>query len=71
MRLDRELGHPVIPHELFQVMPHAVGALREYPVAFVQYLVENLHALVGNAYLVGVRVHQRPADLCGVPVLDH
>jgi hypothetical protein len=69
--LDRELGHPVFPHELFQVMPHAVGAFREYPVAFVQYLVENLQALVGNTDLIGVRVHQSPADLRGIPVLDH
>ena len=38
--------------------------------ALVEHLVEDHDALVGQADLVGVRVHQRPADVGRVPVLD-
>ncbi len=65
-------------HHLLHVGPHRVGALGEDPVALVEHLVEDLHALVGQAHLVGVGVHQRPphggAARLGaggaVPVLD-
>ena len=65
-------------HHLLHVGPHRVGALGEDPVALVEHLVEDLDALVGQADLVGVGVHQGPADrraarlgrLGAVPVLD-
>ena len=49
-------------HHLLHVGPHRVGALGEDPVALVEHLVEDLDALVGQADLVGVGVHQGPAD---------
>src|SRR6185437_12383767 len=47
-----------------------VAALGEGVRTFVEHLVEDLDALVGQAHLVGVRVHQRPPDAHRVPVLD-
>ena len=69
--VHRELGDPVLAHQLFQVRPDAVGALGQHAVRLVQHLVQDLDALVGHADLVGVRVHERPADLRGVPVANH
>ena len=72
--VDRELRDCpkiiTVAHHLLHVGPHRVGALGEDPVALVEHLVEDLDALVGQADLVGVGVHQRPPDLDGVPVLD-
>src|SRR5262249_58842702 len=65
----RELADAALTHEDLQVRPDAVRALREHAIASVQHLIEDLDALVGDAYLVGVRVHQRPPDVRGVPVL--
>ena len=53
---------PVLPHQRLDVRPDRVGALGEDPVPLVEHLVEDLHALVGQPDLVGVGVHQRPAD---------
>ena len=72
--VDGELRDVVLAHHLLHVGPHGVGALGHDPVALVEHFVEDLHALVGQADLVGVGVHQRPADgravLGAVPVLD-
>ena len=52
----------------------AYDALGEDPVALVEHLVEDLDALVGQPDLVGVGVHQGPADgrtvAPAVPLLD-
>ncbi len=64
-------GYAVVPHHPLHVRPHGVRALGQDPVALVQHLVQDLHALVRQPDLVRVRVHQRPADLGGVPVLRH
>jgi hypothetical protein len=68
--VDGELRDAALPHEPGEVRPDGVRALSQYPVAFVQDLVEDLYALVGQPNLVRVGVHQRPAHLGGVPVLD-
>ena len=68
--VDGELRDPVRPHLLLEVRPHRVGALGQDPVALVEDLVEDLDALVGQADLVGVGVHQRPAHLGALPVLQ-
>ena len=61
--VDGELrDRPVLAHHRFHVGPHGVGALGDDPVALVEDLVEDLDALVGQADLVGVGIHQRPAD---------
>ena len=70
VRVDGELGHVMLAHQRLKVLPDAVGALGEHALAAVEHLVENLDTLVRQAHLVGVRVHQRPPDLGGVPVLD-
>ncbi len=70
MRVHGELRHVVLAHQLLEVRPHAVGALGEDALALVEYLVEDHDALVGQADLVRVRVHEGPADVAGVPVLD-
>ena len=70
--VDRELRDGVLAHELLQVRPHRVGALGQGVGALVEDLVEDHDALVGQPDLVGVGVHQRPADgrVAGdVPVL--
>ena len=67
-------GISCVPHDLLHVRPHRVGALGHDPVALVEHLVEDLHALVGQPDLVGVGVHQRPADRLAlrraVPLLE-
>src|SRR5258708_5942242 len=68
--VDRELRHVVLAHQVFEVRPDAVRSLGEHAVALVKHLVKNLDALIRQAYLVSVRVHQRPAHVGGVPVLD-
>src|SRR5450755_1718032 len=57
-------------HQLLEVGPDAVGALGQHAVAAVEHLVEDLDALVRDADLIGVRVHQRPPHFGCVPVLD-
>ena len=69
--VHRELADAVLTQKVLQVRPDAVGALGEHAVAAVQHLVEDLDALVGDADLVGVRVHQRPPHVRRVPVLHH
>ena len=71
VRVDGELRHAVLAHELLEVGPDRVGPLGQHVGLLVEHLVEDLHALVGQAHLVRVRVHQRPADGGGVPVLHH
>ena len=68
--VDGELADLVLAHHLFHVREHRVGALGQDPVPLVEYLVQDRDALVGQAHLVRVRIHQRPADLDAVPVLD-
>ncbi len=68
--VDRELRDGVLPHQLLEVRPDAVGALGEDALLLVEHLVEDHDALVGQADLVGVGVHQGPADVAGFPVLD-
>jgi hypothetical protein len=71
VRVDGELRYPMFAHQGFQVGPHRVGALGQDVGLFVEHLVQDLDALVRQPDLVRVRVHQRPADGRGVPVLDH
>ncbi len=68
--VDGELRDAVLAHQRFEVRPDAVGALGQHALALVEHLVEDHDALVGQADLVGVGVHQRPTDVAGVPVLD-
>ncbi len=70
VRVDGELWDLVFAHHLLHVGEHGIGALGEDPVALVQDLVEDLHALVGQPHLVRVGVHQRPPHRDRVPVLD-
>ncbi len=65
-----ELRHLVLAHQLFEVGPHAVRALRQHAFALVQHLVQDHDALVGQPDLVRVRVHERPADVTRIPRLD-
>ena len=65
-----EGGHPVLAHQRLEVGPHRVGALGQGVGALVEHLVEDHDALVGQAHLVGVRVHQRPPDVHRVPGLE-
>ena len=69
--VDGELRDPVRTHERLEIRPHGVRTLGERVVALVEDFVEDLHALVGHTHLVGVRVHERPVDGNGVPVLAH
>ena len=68
--VDGELRDAVLAHQGFEVGPDRVGALGEDALAFVQHLVEDHDTLVGQAHLVGVRVHERPADVAGLPRFD-
>ena len=67
--VDGELTDAVLAHQRLEVGPHRVGALGERVRALVEHLVEDLDALVRQADLVGVGVHQRPVDGDGVPLL--
>ena len=60
--VDREQREPFAAHDLLEVGPRRVRALGEGVGPLVQDLVEDLQALVGQADLVGVRVHQEPPD---------
>ena len=71
VRVDRELRHAVLAHQPLEVGPDRVGALGQHVGLLVEHLVQDLHALVGQADLVRVRVHQHPAHGGRVPVLDH
>ena len=66
-----ELRYAVLAHQPLQVGPDRVGALGQHVGQLVEHLVQDLHALVGQAHLVGVGVHQRPAHGGRVPVLHH
>ena len=68
VRVDGELRDLVLAHHRLHVRPHRVGPLGDDPVALVEHLVEDLHALVGQPDLVGVGVHQRPAHRLTAPV---
>ncbi len=57
-----ELGDAVLTQQLFQIRPDRVGALSQDVRLLVENLVKDLDALVGQADLVGVRIHQAPAD---------
>ena len=58
--LDGELADRVFTHERFEIRPDAVGALGEHVGLLVQHLVQDHDALVGQADLVRVRIHQAP-----------
>ena len=60
VRVDGELRHAVLAHQRLQVGPDRVGALGQHVGLLVEHLVEDLDALVGQAHLVRVGVHQRP-----------
>ena len=71
--VDGELRHRMGAHERLHVRPHRVGALGERVGALVEDFVQDHRALVGDADLVGVGVHQGPADrvvTADRPVLD-
>ncbi len=68
--LDRELADPVLTHERLEIRPDAVGALGQHVGLLVQHLVQDHDALVGQADLVRVRIHQAPPHVGGVPILD-
>jgi hypothetical protein len=70
VRVDGELRDAVFLHQRLEVGPHRIRPLGEHVVLLVEHLVEDLDALVGQADLVGIRIHQRPPDGAGVPVLD-
>ena len=70
VRVDGELRHLVLAHQRLEVGPHRVGALGQDVGLLVEHLVQDHDALVGQADLVRVRVHQAPADVGLVPVLD-
>ena len=74
-----ELGDPLAAQERLHVRPHGVGPLGEGIGSFVDDLVQDHDALVGQTDLVGVGIHQRPArgqlltvgsESPAVPVLD-
>jgi hypothetical protein len=71
VRVDGELRHALAAHEGLEVGPDRVCPLGQHVGPLVEDLVEDLHALVGQPDLVGVRVHQRPPHRRGVPVLHH
>ena len=68
--VEGELRHALLPHQLFQIGPDRVRPLGQDPVPLVEHLVQDRDALVGQSHLVRVRVHQAPADVDRVPVLD-
>ncbi len=70
VRVDRELRDRVVAHDLFHVGEDRVGALGKDPVALVEDLVEDLHALIGQAHLIRVGIHERPAHFGRIPLLD-
>ena len=72
VRVDGELADLVLAHEHLEVRPDGVGPLCQHPVTFVQDLVEDLNALVGQADFIRIRIHQCPPDgfVVGTPVLD-
>ena len=63
--VDREQGDALPPQDLLEVGPGGVGPLGDGVGPLVEDLVEDLEALVGQADLVGVRVHQEPPDPVG------
>jgi hypothetical protein len=72
VRVDGELADPVLAHERLEIRPDRVCSLGQDAITFVQDLVEDLDALVGQADLVRIRIHERPPDsfVVGAPVLD-
>ena len=66
--LDRELADAVLAHERLEIGPDAVGAFGEDAGLLVQHLVQDHHALVGQADLVRVGIHQAPPHVSGVPI---
>ncbi len=70
--VDGELRDALAAHQRLHVGPHRVGAFGQRLSVLIEDFVENLHALVGQSDLVGVGVHQGPADgLLATPVLGH
>ncbi len=65
-----ELGDAVLAQQILQVRPDRVGALGQDVRLLVENFVEDLDALVGKADLVGVGVHQAPANYRVLPRLD-
>ena len=58
--VEREQGQAAGAQQLVEVDPRGVGALRHRIGSFVQDLVEDLQALVGQADLVGVGIREQP-----------
>ena len=65
--VDGELRHPRLPHQRLEVGPDRIRPLGEGVGPLVEDLVEDHDALVRDADLVGVGVHQRPAHRQLVP----
>ncbi len=57
-----ELRDTVLTQQFLQIRPDRVGTLGQDVRLLVEDLVQDLDTLVGQAYLVGVRIHQTPAD---------
>ena len=68
--VDGERRHARLAHEAGEVGPDAVAALGQHARLLVEHLVEDHDALVRQPDLVGVRVHDRPADVALLPGLD-
>ena len=68
---DAELRHAVLAHQRLEVGPHRIGALAQDICLLVEDFVQDRDTLVRRADLVGVGVHQCPADVHGVPVFDN
>ena len=68
--VDGELRDARLAHLRREVGPDRVRPLGQRARLLVEHLVEDHDALVGQADLVGVRVHERPAHVALVPVLD-
>ena len=66
--VDREQRDTLGAHGRVHVEPGRVGALGQGVVTFVEDLVEDLEALVGEPDLVRVGVHEEPGD-CRRPML--
>ena len=68
--IDGELRDAVFAHQCFEIGPDRIGAFDEHAVKFTEHLIQDLHALVWQADLVGVGVHQAPPDVALSPVFD-
>src|SRR5215207_427793 len=71
VRIQRELWHAVLAHQRLHVGPYRVRPLGKDPVLLVENLVQDRDALIGQPYLVRIRIAEAPAHLDRLPVLRH